>query len=301
MDRKELRRIRLLVGPVTEDQLRYVDWALARDVGLFVPVAGPCGYAITANHAHPGWSFVVPFDDRGRVRIDGRILRARTGRLYAFGPGVPHEELESAEPSRFAAVFVAPRLLARALAEHEGARLPPGRGESFPAPPELVITVRELLLEQSARLPGHRAVLDAGATRLVHLILRSILGGRRRPERIPEREAIRRAAELADGHVGEPLTVADLARAAAMSPAHFSREFKRGTGHAPLAYLRRARLERAKRLLAAADQPVTEVAMACGFASASHLATAFRRAYRLAPSRYRGMLRVKSSRERSGR
>jgi AraC-like DNA-binding protein len=285
-----MRRVRRLVGPVTPEQLRLVDRALGRDVAVFVPVAGPCGYATTPEHTHPAWSFVVPFDDRGRVRIDGRLLRPRAGRLYAYGPGVAHQELVEGEPSRFAAVFVAPRLLRRALREYGGAPLPPGRAESFPAPPEIVTAVREMLVEQSARLPGHVAVLDAAAQRLVHLILRAVLGVKGRPEPVPGRDAIRRAAELADGHAGEPLTVRDLAAAAGMSPHHFAREFRRETGRAPLEYLRRARLERARRLLAADGRPVTEVAMECGFASASHLATAFRRAFRMAPSRYRAML-----------
>ena len=118
-----------------------------------------------------------------------------------------------------------------------------------------------------------------------------MLGVKRHPARVPERDAIRRAAELADGHTGEPLSVRDLAAAAEMSPFHFSREFKRETGRTPRAYLGHARLERAKRLLAGDDRPVTQVAMECGFASASHLATAFRRAFRMAPSRYRAMLR----------
>ncbi|WP_242392544.1 helix-turn-helix domain-containing protein [Anaeromyxobacter oryzisoli] len=108
---------------------------------------------------------------------------------------------------------------------------------------------------------------------------------------MPERRAIRRAVELADAHVAEALTVPDLARAAGMSPFHFSREFKRETGWPPGAYLRRARLERAKRLLAADDRPVTQVALECGFCSASHLATSFTRAFNLPPSRYRAMLR----------
>lgn len=286
-----MRRIRRLVGEVTAEQLRYVDWALARDVGVFIPVAGPCGYAITVGHAHPAWSFIVPFDDRCRVRIDGRVISSRPGQICAIGPGVPHEELLGEEPARYAAVFVAPRLLRRALVHHRVDRLPLMRGERFAGIPEIVGAIREIMLEHSARFPGCEAIVEAAAIRLVHLILRALLGVKRLPGRGPERESIRRALDLADTGVGDPLTVPDLARAAGMSPFHFSREFKRETGHTPRAYLRRARLERAKRLLAADDRPVTEVALECGFCSASHLATSFARAFRMPPSRYRAMLR----------
>jgi AraC family transcriptional regulator len=286
-----MRRIRRLVGAITEEQLRHVDWALARDVGVFIPVAGPCGYAITVGHAHPAWSFVVPFDDRCRVRIDGRVLTARPGQLSVIAPGVAHEELPGDEPARYAAVFVAPALLRRALSHHAVDRLPALRGDRFPAGPEIVGAIREMMVEHSARLPGGGAIVAAAATRLVHLLLRAVLGSARRPDRLPQRENIRRSVELAEARLGDPLTVPDLARAAGLSPSHFSHEFKRETGQAPRVYLRRARLERAKRLLAADDRPVTEVALECGFCSASHLATSFARAYRMPPSRYRAMLR----------
>jgi AraC-like DNA-binding protein len=286
-----MRRIRSLVGEITAEQLRYVDWALARDLGVFIPVAGPCGYAVRAGHTHPAWSFIVPFDDHCRVRIDGRLIRSRPGQICAIGPGVPHEELLGDEPARYAAVFVAPRLLRRALLRHRVDRLPPMRGTCFGGTPEIVGAVRDIMLEHSAGLPGGGDIVDATAIRLVHLILRALLGVERLSDRIPQREALRRAADLADAGMGEPLTVPDLARAAGMSPFHFSREFKRDTGQTPRAYLRRARLERAKRLLAADDRPVTEVALECGFCSASHLATSFARAFRMAPSRYRAMLR----------
>jgi hypothetical protein len=54
-----------------------------------------------------------------------------------------------------------------------------------------------------------------------------------------------RARDLADAHYAERLSVADMARAARLSPAHFSREFKRAFGESPHQYLLTRRLERA--------------------------------------------------------
>lgn len=286
-----MKRIRRLVGDVTAEQLRYVDVALARDVGVFVPVAGPCGYAILRGHVHPAPSFVVPFDERSRVRIDGRVVATRPGEVCVIGAGVPHEELPEDPPARYAAVFVAPRLLRAAAAAYAPARLPPLRGLRFEGAPEIVAGVREMMVEAAGRLPGHAALLDATGLRLVHHLLRALLGVDRGTARLPERAAIRRAVEVAEARLADPLSVADLARAAGLSPFHFSREFKREVGASPRAWLARTRLERAKRLLAADDRGVTDVALECGFCSASHLATAFTRAFRLAPSRYRAMLR----------
>ncbi len=48
--RAELPLIRRLVGQTTREQLRHVDWALSRHVGVFTPVSGPCFYAVSPAH-----------------------------------------------------------------------------------------------------------------------------------------------------------------------------------------------------------------------------------------------------------
>ena len=58
-----------------------------------------------------------------------------------------------------------------------------------------------------------------------------------------------RAKDLIDGRYAEPLDVAEIARAARLSPAHFSREFRRAFGETPHQYLLTRRLERAASLL----------------------------------------------------
>jgi transcriptional regulator GlxA family with amidase domain len=76
----------------------------------------------------------------------------------------------------------------------------------------------------------------------------------------PEQVAhLRRARDLMDREYARPLDVPALARAALMSPAHFSRQFRAAYGETPYGYLMTRRIERAMALLRRGDLSVTEV------------------------------------------
>lgn len=96
-----------------------------------------------------------------------------------------------------------------------------------------------------------------------------------------------RAKDLADARYFEALTVADLAAAAALSPAHFSREFKRTFDESPHQYLLTRRLERAAALLRTTDWSVTDICLAVGASSLGSFTTSFTRVFGSAPSAYR--------------
>ena len=76
-----------------------------------------------------------------------------------------------------------------------------------------------------------------------------------------------RARDLADARYREGVGVADMAKAAGLSRAHFSREFRRVFGVSPHAYLLTRRLERAAALLRTTDRSVLEVCLAVGLRS----------------------------------
>jgi AraC-like DNA-binding protein len=96
-----------------------------------------------------------------------------------------------------------------------------------------------------------------------------------------------RAKDLADARYFEPLRLADLAAAARLSPAYFSREFRRTFGESPHQYLLTRRLERAAALLRTTDRPVTEVCFAVGLGSLGSFTTSFGRVFGLSPVAYR--------------
>jgi AraC-like DNA-binding protein len=96
-----------------------------------------------------------------------------------------------------------------------------------------------------------------------------------------------RARDLADRRYFEPLDVDDLARAAGLSRAHFSREFKRTFGESPHAYLLTRRLERAAALLRNTDRSVADVCLSVGLTSVGSFTTSFSRTYGMSPTAYR--------------
>jgi AraC-like DNA-binding protein len=103
----------------------------------------------------------------------------------------------------------------------------------------------------------------------------------------PPARHLLRAKDLVDARYRDRLDVAALARAARLSQAHFSREFRRAFGETPHQYLLTRRLERAAALLRNTDRSVAQVCFAVGLQSVGSFTTSFGRAYGLSPSAYR--------------
>jgi AraC-like DNA-binding protein len=104
---------------------------------------------------------------------------------------------------------------------------------------------------------------------------------------VPPARHLLRARDLADARYREPLDVPTLARAAHLSPAHFSREFRRAFGETPHQYLLTRRLERAAALLRTTDRTVADICLTVGLRSIGSFTTSFGRMFGLSPTAYR--------------
>jgi AraC-like DNA-binding protein len=103
----------------------------------------------------------------------------------------------------------------------------------------------------------------------------------------PPARHLLRAKDLMDARYRDPLDVPTLARAAHLSPAHFSREFRRVFGETPHQYLLTRRLERAAALLRNTDHSVAEICLEVGLRSVGSFTTSFTRTYGVSPTAYR--------------
>jgi AraC-like DNA-binding protein len=104
---------------------------------------------------------------------------------------------------------------------------------------------------------------------------------------VPPARHLLRAKDLIGARYREPLDVPTLARAARLSPAHFSREFRRVFGETPHQYLLTRRLERAAALLRHTDRGISDICFAVGLHSVGSFTTSFSRTFGRSPSAYR--------------
>jgi AraC-like DNA-binding protein len=104
---------------------------------------------------------------------------------------------------------------------------------------------------------------------------------------VPPARHLLRAKDLVDARYFEPLGVDDLARAAGLSRAHFSREFRAAFGEPPHTYLLTRRMERAAALLRNTDHSVAEICLSVGLQSIGSFTTSFKRTYGVSPTAYR--------------
>jgi len=103
----------------------------------------------------------------------------------------------------------------------------------------------------------------------------------------PPARHLLRARDLADARYSDALGVEEMAQAAGLSRAHFSREFRRAFGETPHAYLLTRRLERAAALLRGTDRSVAEVCFSVGLSSVGSFTTSFTRTFGCSPTAYR--------------
>jgi AraC-like DNA-binding protein len=107
------------------------------------------------------------------------------------------------------------------------------------------------------------------------------------PQELANLAHLRRARDLMDREYARPLAVAGLARAALMSSANFSRQFRATYGETPYAYLMTRRIERAKALLRDPELSVTEVCTAVGCSSLGSFSARFTQLVGETPTAYR--------------
>jgi len=98
---------------------------------------------------------------------------------------------------------------------------------------------------------------------------------------------VRKVQEFIDGSLDSKIRLQDCASEVRLSASHFSRAFKVTFGTTVLGYIHRRRVERAQRMMLRSDKPLSQIALACGFADQAHYCRVFRNVVGLSPNAWR--------------
>jgi AraC family transcriptional regulator len=97
---------------------------------------------------------------------------------------------------------------------------------------------------------------------------------------------LRRVVAHVEDHLGEHISLEQLAALAGMSRFHFARQFRISTGQSPMGYVRQARIERATTILRERNTTIARVALSLGFADQSHFTRTFGRFIGVSPKSF---------------
>lgn len=252
-------------------------------------------------HAHPEFELTLITRGTGRRLVGETLEEFHPGDLVLVGPNQPH---------RWTSEMTAQRASARAwVVQFRADCLGPG----FFSQPELGSLGRLLRRVRgglhfkasvAARLaPDLAALAQArGVDRICRFLrllcglaeepARALAGSRELPARRNEPAGrIERVLEVLESRYANPaLSLADIARVAAMHPSACSRFFSRTTGQTLMAYLNQVRVGHACRLLGESGRPITDIAFDCGFGTLSNFNRCFRELRGRSPREYRRQL-----------
>ncbi|MDD5705451.1 MAG: AraC family transcriptional regulator [Kiritimatiellae bacterium] len=254
------------------------------------------GRLLKPYHYHPEYEIIYFPEGSGRRLVGTSIANFRVGDLVLIGPNVPHVWMSAPDCTRCETIVVQ--------------FLPDFLGSGFFDRPEM-LAVRELLqlslrgvvfsaavrrdviarlenfdaLNETDRLLSLLSVLvrmsrDAAAHPLASGLPRTRLS-RGHEQRIDK------VFQHLNKHLTEPISQGQLARSIGMSPATFSRLFKRTAGKCFMAVVNEMRIGEACRRLAEGDQTIAEIAFGCGYETLSHFNRQFRRFTKTTPRQYR--------------
>jgi AraC-like DNA-binding protein len=153
---------------------------------------------------------------------------------------------------------------------------------------ERAVKLEALMDDIQARLGGAAAGFDPEAASLGLQILSLVIEAQRlRAPSRPITSFVARAERLLMDSVDKPPAIPGLARELGVAYSYFRREFKRHTGLAPYQYVRRLRLEKARRMIGSSSESLQSISERLGFASPFHLSAAFKKQYGQSPDHWR--------------
>jgi AraC-like DNA-binding protein/mannose-6-phosphate isomerase-like protein (cupin superfamily) len=237
-------------------------------------------------HWHDYYELGVVLEGRAEHVVNGRAQALAPGSVFLLSPADFHAIVAPpGRPLSMVNAVLHPELVEPTLESVRTGdpRLPWALAE-LPAAAQDVRRVRH---EVASRRPGWDVLVESALTSVVVELARASEydeDATLAAEGPTTSAHVRRAVRYVEQHFREPLTLAQVAAVAHLSPHWFSEQFRRATGDSFQSHLKRRRLQFARALLESTQLGVTEVGQAAGFNDPSYFGRAYREQYGVPPS-----------------
>jgi len=284
MTREDLKISKSLVGDtITQENLKFIDCFVSSKLSMFMPVGGHCGYAVTPDHQHPAYMFVLSYDHETEVVIDGRRVQSSPNSIFCLSPNIQHHEVQNYLPPKYCAIFIDVALFEKSLKNYTPDVVIFNGLVVEIKSSKLDILVRDFIVESYNKHISTITLLESIATLITHEIIRNIVDYN--PNKIPltDNLLINEAIKFINIKFEQEITIEILAKLSCLSKSHFTKCFTDEMKVSPMTYLKMIRLQNAKKMLRAKELTITQVATQCGFNSTSYFSKQFKEAFNETP------------------
>lgn len=237
--------------------------------------------------------FAIPTSVLPPIEIDGKKVLCQKNRIYAINPGEVVICEEQREVSPYTVIFIDKQLIEEACSQISGKSSVIFANKGLISGSSLVSLVNQVINECKTKQIGYEFSLQCLSLLIAVELLRgfesSISGAASIKVSVGE-AYMNRSIEYLRENYNIRFSIHDIAHIANLSPYHFIRVFKSLTGKTPFEYLLDIKIEKSLELLKAKKNTITEISLNCGFSSASHFCTAFKKKVGVSPSDFRRMI-----------
>ncbi len=288
----DFNKVREFAGPVSPEDMKYVDYYIGEHMGIFIPNGGLFEYALEP-HRLPAYLFGFMYHERAFISIDNRLISLKPGGLICISPMIEHYEVPTDLQSRYCVVNIRKEHIEALYTKHTGKCIPKFRGEYYELTHEIPELVKNYIYEHTQKRLGYETICSSLENIIVEKILRCILGEKLELRGLNVRFEVEKAVQYMYHHMHHKIALEDLANDSQMSVSRFSFIFKEQLCLSPMEYLNDLRLERARRMLLLGNKSILEISQECGFGSTSYFTTRFSKKLGCTPSSYRQQLKTK--------
>lgn len=283
----DIEKVRSFVGDIKERQMKHIDSYVGESIALFLPVTGHCGYAVTKNHTHPSYSFIIT--PTGLSVSGSRIDVDSKNTIISMSPGFPHHEDISDGFTRYFALCIKKEFFENIFKTYSNS-VPYLENHCFKEVINILPTIKQYMSEIRDKLPGYKRQAEILEERITHLIARNLLGLNSSVNDVSHRLEVDKIIEYIHSNYMNKISASDLAHMINFSPSNFSRVFKSETGMTLSSYIIKTRLDKGKKMIEEGLGSFTDIAYNCGFSSPAHFSSLCKKELGYTPSEYKKYL-----------